>query len=78
MDPEVREGLAKSWKPLMAIGGIAILIGCVAILVPAVASVEHRDLHRLGPADRRRLPGRGGLHRALDRRRSSCACSGRS
>ncbi len=39
MDPEVREGLAKSWKPLIWIGAIAILIGVVAILVPAVAAV---------------------------------------
>jgi uncharacterized membrane protein HdeD (DUF308 family) len=39
LDPEVREGLKRSWKGLMAIGVIAILIGCVAILVPAVASV---------------------------------------
>ena len=38
MDPAVREGLAKSWKPLMAIGILAIVIGCIAILVPAVAS----------------------------------------
>lgn len=39
MDPEVREGLRRTWKALMAVGVIAILIGCVAILVPAVASV---------------------------------------
>jgi uncharacterized membrane protein HdeD (DUF308 family) len=39
MDPEAREGLRRSWKALMAIGVLAILIGCVAILVPAVASV---------------------------------------
>jgi uncharacterized membrane protein HdeD (DUF308 family) len=39
MDPEVREGLRRTWKALMAIGILAILIGCVAILVPAVASV---------------------------------------
>ncbi len=39
MDPEVREGLAKSWKPLMWIGVIAIAVGCVAIVVPAAASV---------------------------------------
>ena len=39
MDPEVREGLRRGWKGLMAVGVIAILIGCVAILVPAVASV---------------------------------------
>jgi uncharacterized membrane protein HdeD (DUF308 family) len=39
MDPEVREGLAQGWKGLMAVGILAILVGCVAILVPAVASV---------------------------------------
>jgi uncharacterized membrane protein HdeD (DUF308 family) len=39
LDPEVREGLARSWKALMAVGVAAILIGCVAIVVPAVASV---------------------------------------
>jgi len=39
LDPEVRAGLARSWKALMAIGVLAILTGCFAILVPAVASV---------------------------------------
>jgi uncharacterized membrane protein HdeD (DUF308 family) len=39
LDPEIREGLARSWKGLMTIGVIAIVIGCIAILVPAVASV---------------------------------------
>jgi uncharacterized membrane protein HdeD (DUF308 family) len=39
MDPEVRAGLARSWKTLMAVGILAILVGCVAILVPAVAAV---------------------------------------
>ncbi len=39
MDPAVRDGLARSWKALMAVGIIAIVIGCIAILVPAVASV---------------------------------------
>ncbi|MEX2106044.1 MAG: HdeD family acid-resistance protein [Solirubrobacterales bacterium] len=39
MDPEVREGLARSWKGLMFVGVVAIVVGCVAILVPAVASV---------------------------------------
>lgn len=39
MDPEVRDGLRRTWKALMAIGVVAILVGCVAILVPAVASV---------------------------------------
>jgi uncharacterized membrane protein HdeD (DUF308 family) len=39
LDPEVREGLARSWKGLMIIGVVAILLGCIAILVPAVASV---------------------------------------
>lgn len=39
MDPEIREGLRRSWKALMAVGVLAIFIGCIAILVPAVASV---------------------------------------
>ena len=39
MDPAVREGLARSWKALMTIGVIAIVVGCICILVPAVASV---------------------------------------
>jgi len=39
LDPEVREGLGRSWKALMFIGVAAILLGCIAILVPAVASV---------------------------------------
>jgi len=39
MDPEVRAGLQRSWKALMAVGILAIVIGCIAILVPAVASV---------------------------------------
>jgi uncharacterized membrane protein HdeD (DUF308 family) len=39
LDPEVREGLSRSWKALMAVGVAAIVIGCIAILVPAVASV---------------------------------------
>jgi uncharacterized membrane protein HdeD (DUF308 family) len=39
MDPEVREGLARSWKALMVVGILAILTGCFAIVVPAVASV---------------------------------------
>lgn len=39
MDPEVRAGLARSWKALMTVGVLAILIGCVAIVVPEVAAV---------------------------------------
>ena len=39
MDPEVRAGLARSWKLLMGAGVFAILLGCIAILVPAVAAV---------------------------------------
>lgn len=35
----MRAGLARSWKALMAIGIVAIVLGCIAILVPAVASV---------------------------------------
>lgn len=39
MDPQVREGLARSWKGLMTVGILAIVVGCIAILVPAVAAV---------------------------------------
>jgi uncharacterized membrane protein HdeD (DUF308 family) len=39
LDPEVREGLRKSWKPLMLVGLLAIFLGCIAILVPALGSV---------------------------------------
>jgi uncharacterized membrane protein HdeD (DUF308 family) len=39
MDPTVRDGLARSWKGLMIVGVLAIVVGCIAILVPAVASV---------------------------------------
>jgi uncharacterized membrane protein HdeD (DUF308 family) len=39
LDPEVREGLSRSWKALMIVGVAAIVLGCIAILVPAVASV---------------------------------------
>jgi uncharacterized membrane protein HdeD (DUF308 family) len=39
LDPEVRAGLVRSWKALMAVGIFAIVIGCIAIVVPAVASV---------------------------------------
>ena len=39
MDPAVREGLARSWKALLTIGIVAIVIGCIAILIPAAFSV---------------------------------------
>ncbi len=39
MDPEVRAGLARSWKALLTVGVLAILVGCVAIVVPEVAAV---------------------------------------
>jgi uncharacterized membrane protein HdeD (DUF308 family) len=39
LDPEVREALGRSWRALMAVGILAIFVGCIAILVPAVASV---------------------------------------
>jgi uncharacterized membrane protein HdeD (DUF308 family) len=39
MDPEVRRGLARSWRALMAIGVIAIVVGCIAIVIPAAFSV---------------------------------------
>src|SRR5258706_6628632 len=39
MDPQVREGLARSWKGLMIVGVSAIVLGCIAILIPAVVAV---------------------------------------
>jgi len=39
LDPEIREGLRRSWKELMVVGVLAIIAGCVAIIVPAVAAV---------------------------------------
>jgi uncharacterized membrane protein HdeD (DUF308 family) len=39
MDPQVREGLAQSWKGLMIVGASAIVLGAVAILIPAVVAV---------------------------------------
>jgi uncharacterized membrane protein HdeD (DUF308 family) len=39
MDPAVRDGLARSWKTVMTVGILAIFVGCIAILVPAVAAV---------------------------------------
>ena len=38
-DPEAQAGLRRTWKALMAIGIVAIVIGCVAIIYPAAASV---------------------------------------
>jgi len=39
MDPQVREGLERSWKTLMTVGILAIVLGCICILVPAAAAV---------------------------------------
>jgi uncharacterized membrane protein HdeD (DUF308 family) len=39
MDPETREDLRRGWRAVMTVGVGAILLGCVAIVVPAVAAV---------------------------------------
>jgi uncharacterized membrane protein HdeD (DUF308 family) len=39
LDPEVKDGLRKSWRALMLVGVLMIFIGALAILVPAVAAV---------------------------------------
>ncbi|HEX4752962.1 MAG TPA: DUF308 domain-containing protein, partial [Solirubrobacterales bacterium] len=39
LDPEVREGLARTWKTLRTIGIVAIVIGCIAILIPDLFSL---------------------------------------
>ena len=67
MDPAVREGLARSWKTLMAVGVLAIFVGCIAILVPAVAAVGTAIFIGWILRHRRRLPGRRRLLGALDR-----------
>jgi uncharacterized membrane protein HdeD (DUF308 family) len=38
-DPEAQEGLRRTWRALMAIGIAAIVIGCIAIIIPAAFSV---------------------------------------
>jgi uncharacterized membrane protein HdeD (DUF308 family) len=39
LDPEVREGLARTWRALQGIGIVAIVVGIIAILIPAVFAV---------------------------------------
>ena len=39
LDPEVREGLARTWRSLRVIGIVAIVIGCIAILLPELFSL---------------------------------------
>jgi uncharacterized membrane protein HdeD (DUF308 family) len=39
LDPEVREGLARTWKSLRTIGIVAVVIGCVAIILPEIFSL---------------------------------------
>ena len=61
----------------MTVGVLAIVVGCVAIVVPEVAAVGTAIFIGWILARRRRLPGRRRLLGPLDRHRSSCACSGR-
>jgi uncharacterized membrane protein HdeD (DUF308 family) len=39
LDPEVREGLARTYKSVRAIGIVAIVVGCFAILLPELFSL---------------------------------------
>ena len=39
LDPRASQQLAEGWKGLMVAGVLAMLVGCVAIVVPAAASV---------------------------------------
>jgi uncharacterized membrane protein HdeD (DUF308 family) len=39
LDPEVREGLARTWRALRTIGIVAIVIGAIAILIPEIFAV---------------------------------------
>ena len=50
MDPEVRAGLARSWKALMAVGIIAIVGRLRRDPRPGGRLGRDRDLHRLDSA----------------------------
>jgi uncharacterized membrane protein HdeD (DUF308 family) len=39
LTPEAREGLAKTWKTLRLVGIVAIVLGCLAILLPEIFSL---------------------------------------
>jgi uncharacterized membrane protein HdeD (DUF308 family) len=39
LDPEVREGLARTYKSVRLIGIVAIVVGCLAILLPELFSL---------------------------------------
>jgi uncharacterized membrane protein HdeD (DUF308 family) len=39
LDPEVREGLARTWKTLRTVGIVTIVLGCLAILLPEIFSL---------------------------------------
>jgi uncharacterized membrane protein HdeD (DUF308 family) len=39
LDPEVREGLTRTWRALRGIGIVAIVIGAIAILLPELFSL---------------------------------------
>lgn len=39
LDPEVRAGLAQTWRTLRAIGIVAVIVGIVAILLPEIFSL---------------------------------------
>ena len=39
LDPEVREGLAQTWRTLRGIGVVAVVIGIIAILLPQLFSL---------------------------------------
>ena len=39
LDPEVREGLVRTWKTLRTLGIVVIVLGCLAILLPELFSL---------------------------------------
>ncbi|HEY2477287.1 MAG TPA: DUF308 domain-containing protein [Solirubrobacterales bacterium] len=39
LDPEVREGLAQTWRTLRTIGIVAVVIGVIAIVLPEIFSL---------------------------------------
>src|ERR1700760_3966841 len=39
LSPEARDGLARTWRALQTLGIVAVVIGVIAILIPAVFAV---------------------------------------
>ena len=77
LDPAVREGLAKSWKPLLVVGAIAIFARLPRDPRARGRLAREHRLLRLDPARRRAASWSPAPSRPTRSAPSSCACSGR-